>query len=124
MPNALEALLVDEASLHDELLASLLQRFVNLTSAGGLVFRTESDRLSVRQKVLIGVLGGMALHRLGKRNSSSALPKEIEGLTGLQGGTLRPALRALEKAKLLRSQDGRYEVPPYAIESVRKALAS
>ncbi|HEV2738805.1 MAG TPA: hypothetical protein VGU66_09520 [Candidatus Elarobacter sp.] len=118
----LQSLVVDESAMHDAILAELLRDWIQLTTTGGIVFKADAVRLSVRSRALIGILGGAALHRLGHRSEKGIAPKEIETLTGIPGGTLRPALRELASRRLVRSEDGRYEVPAYAIADVRKAL--
>lgn len=123
MKSSLESLLVDENQLHDDLLTSLLESRLWLTSSGQLVFKNSSPPISARLKALIGVLGAMALYRLEKRFNNAVSPKELGQLTGLPGGTLRPTLRDLTRDGFLRATDGLYEVPAHAIESVRKALS-
>ena len=118
----LENLLIDDTALQDEILADLLRDRIQLTVSGGIVFKADASRLGVRSRVLIGLLGGAALHRLGKRREQTITPKELEVLIGVPGGTLRPALRDLVSRKLVRADRGRYEIPAYAINEVREAL--
>jgi len=118
----LQGLVVDGDAIRDEILAGLLRDRVQLAAPNGIVFRSTAVPLSVRSRVLIGILGGAALHRLGHRRFVSVSPKELEDLIGVPGGTVRPALRELVSRRLVRAENGRYQIPSYAIDDVRRAL--
>jgi hypothetical protein len=123
MTSPLQRLVVDGTILNEEVLASVLEHWVHLTQEGGLVFRPAAFSLPAKKKVLIAALAGAGLYRLGLRPNPQVSPKEVEGLTGLSGGTVRPSLRDLVDQKLLRSEGHGYIVPAYALEEVRKALS-
>lgn len=120
---ALQALIVDDTAIQDEILAGLLRDRIQLTASGGIIFTSASSGLNVRSRALIGLLGAAALARLNKRPQTAITPKELEILIGIPGGTLRPALRELVSRRLIRATKGRYDVPPYAIEAVRQVLS-
>jgi hypothetical protein len=116
----LTALIVDEADVAREDLASALGPLLRLTAKGSVVLEEGFDRLKAEQKVCAVLLGVRAAHLLELRAASDASPKEIAELSGMAGGTVRPKLMELVRRRVVRASKGRYEVP---IPRLRAAVA-
>jgi hypothetical protein len=115
----LARLVVDEAAVDRELLATVLEDRARLDlSSGTFAFRPGvRDGLNSRQQVLVALLAQKALHLLKPHFPEGLRPQEIEIATGVKGGTLRPLLKVLIDRRLVRQgQDKAYIVPGYAIE--------
>jgi hypothetical protein len=124
--NPLDRLVVDEAAVDLELLASTLEGAIRIDlKQGGFAFlQGVRARLSKRQQVLIALLARKALHLLDSRHSEALRPQEIEALTGVKGGTLRPILKQLNDRRVIRQDESQsYYVPGYALEDAAALLA-
>ena len=108
-----------------ELLADILQDIVRLdpqrlsfTFLPGV-----RGQLGAKKTILSALLARKCLHLLGARIGESATPKDLELVTGVRGGTLRPAVKELVDAGLIqRGDDGLYRVPSFALEDVAALL--
>lgn len=123
--NPLERLVVDEVAVDLELLASTLEGRIrlDLNQAGFTFLPGVRARLSNRQQVLTALLSRKALHLLDEQNPESLRPQEIEQLTGMRGGTLRPILKVLSDRRVIRRDPKKaYYVPGYAIEDAARFL--
>src|SRR6266436_3535573 len=115
----LSRLVVDEAAVNRELLASVLETRIRLDlGAGSFSFLPGiRERMNSRHQVLIALLAQKALHLLNSKFNEALRPQEIEFVTGIKGGTLRPILKILVDRRLARSEaDRSYTVPGYALE--------
>jgi len=121
----LTRLVVDEAAVDRELLASLLEDKIRLDlTQGSFTFQQGvRGQLSNRQQVLVALLAQKALHLLADHYSEALLPREIEALTGVKPGTLRPILKQLADRRIIRQNDARaYYVAGYALEEAIQLL--
>ena len=116
----LSALVVNEGDLFQEELAEVLASRVRLTPGGGFVLEPGFDRLGADRKVCCALLAVKAAAMLELRRHGSARPRELERLTGMPGGTIRPALAHLLKSRIVTATGSDYEVPGHA---VRRAAA-
>jgi hypothetical protein len=118
----LEDLLVDRVQLNEELLRSLLLPYVGIDGERQeIVPKATWVSLSAEQKILILLLARKAMSVLPSiaLQNEGASPKEIEGATGVPGGTLRPKLRNLKGLKVLaQDKDGGYFVPTHALSQM------
>src|SRR6266568_158949 len=91
----LSRLVVDEAAVNRELLASVLETKIRLDlGAGSFSFLPGiRERMNTRHQVLIALLAQKALHLLNAKFNEGLRPQEIEFVTGIKGGTLRPILK-------------------------------
>jgi hypothetical protein len=120
--NPLERLVVDEAAVDLELLASTLEDKVRIDlKQGGFAFlQGVRARLSNRQQVITTLLAWKALHLLDEQYPEGLRPQEIENVTGVRGGTLRPILKVLSDRRIIRQDANKaYYIPGYAIEDAR-----
>src|SRR5687767_7815845 len=100
----LSRLVVDEAAVDRELLASVLEGRIRLDMThGSFAFHQGvRDRLNNRHQVLIALLAQKALHLLNEEFPEGLRPQDIELATGVKGGTLRPILKILGDRRLIR----------------------
>lgn len=93
------------------LLAKLIFPYAVVNPESGEVhYKSTSDDLTAKQKILIFLLCKLALStRSNTTFTATASPIEIEKATMLPGGTLRPKLQELVKAKVVvKSGEGYY----------------
>lgn len=122
----LARLMIDEAAVNRELLASVLEDKIRLDiDQGAFSFRQGiRQRLTSRQQVIVALLSQKALHLLAEKYPEAMRPQEIEAVTGIKGNTLRPVLRLLAERRLVRQDAYKaYYVPGYAIEDAAIFLA-
>jgi hypothetical protein len=121
MSDPLERLVVRPEELNRDLLARVLEKRLRIDAeSGGIVPGQGWAKLSPRRRILLYFLGRKAATALGiLREGEPALPKVVEGGTGVKAGTVRRSLRELLDEGLL-AQDAKrgYYVPPYALEQV------
>jgi hypothetical protein len=125
LTNPLTRLVLDEAAVDLELLASTLEAKVRLdVRQGGVSFlQGVRSTLSNRQQILTLLLAQLALHILEPQHPAGLRPQEIEARTGIKGGTLRPILKTLTDDRVIRSDASKaYYVPGYAIEDAARLL--
>lgn len=121
----LEDLLVDSDALDRALLATILKPFVFLEKGPGAIrFTQAGHRLNSRAKVVAYLLARKARRALGFPDEEAAAPREIEGETGIKGGTLRPILKALREEKIVAKGPRGYWVPNYALEPAKTILSA
>jgi hypothetical protein len=120
------AFVSDEDVIGDSraLLAKMIVPFAAIRSESGEVsFKDEADRLSAKHKILVLLLCRTAYSL--RNNKDTVVPTkatEIEGQTGLPGGTVRPRLKALFDERIAtRSEDG-YWVPQLNIKRAYRQL--
>jgi CRP-like cAMP-binding protein len=122
--DALDALFVQEADISNEVLRDLLVNYVQFTSEGKIFTKPEFAGLPNKKKILVILLSRKVL-KLKKINmDEETVGTEIMSSTGLTRGSVYPALRELEAARLVTSKEGRYWIPSYAISNVRQLFSA
>jgi hypothetical protein len=122
---ALEDLLVDGRELDRELVGTLLRPFLRIDRRSCAVLpRPAWERTPNEGRVLLYLVARKAMRALElPLGREAASPAEIERATGIPGGSVRPALRRLLKARLVeRDMDAGYVVPNYAMLGVQRYL--
>jgi len=123
--NPLARLVVDEAAVNLELLASTLEDKVRLDlRQGGFSFlHGVRARLTNKQQILVALLSQKALHLLDPQYPEALRPQELENVIGVKGGTLRPILKTLSDARMVRPDANKaYYVPAFALEDAAVQL--
>jgi hypothetical protein len=122
---ALEELLVDTRELDRELVGSVLFPYLRIDRATCEIVPLPAwDDAPNEVRVLLYLLARRAMRALelelpGARDAAS--PVEIERATGIPGGSVRPALKRLLKARIVAKQNGiGYIVPNYSMGRVRE----
>lgn len=121
----LSRLVVNDAGINRELLAITLEKRIRLDLGNGTFSFLNGARsqLNSRKQVLVALLAQKALHLLKAEFSEGLRPQEIERVTGIKGGTLRPVLKMLVERQMLRNdQTAGYIVPGYAVEDTARFL--
>lgn len=100
-----------------ERLASMIIPFAAADTTDGTIhLKTAWFDLDTRRKVLVILLARLALSTKNSEYHGAISSKEIEGITGLPGGTVRPKLSALVKDRVaIRDNDSNYSVRPTPI---------
>lgn len=122
---ALDDLLVDGRELDRELVGALLRPYLRIDRASGEVIPLPAwDAVPTEARVLLYLLARRAMRALDLPiDRDAASPVEIERATGIPGGSVRPALKRLLKARAVAKLDGMgYIVPNYAMSRVREYL--
>ena len=117
-------LVVDQVEVNREVLATILEGKVRLDPTTGVFsFKPQvRARLGNRKTVLTAVLARKALHLLSGEINERVMPRDLEGLTGIRGNTLRPILKQLtDSGIVVRHSDG-YSVPDAVMEDVAREL--
>lgn len=115
-------LFVNEDDVFDKKLTKeILQRYVQFTKREEILTNESFNELKNKSKMLIIILSKKVLaYRKGEQERVK--PKEIEELTGIPHGSIGHMLPELERSRLLRSEDGKYWIPNYAISLIKKFL--
>jgi hypothetical protein len=118
----LSALVIDTAEVAREELAEVLEPYLRLTREGELLLQPAFESLSARERLVAALLGFRAGELLGLRDGPGVSPQEIERLTGMAGGTVRPTLTQLLRQRLVAREDGQYLIPAHSIRRAAEVL--
>ena len=121
--NVLDELLVDSEELDRELVGTVLLPYLRIERRTCEVIPLPAwDEAPTEVRVLLYLLARRAMRALQlPLGSEAASPVEIERATGIPGGSVRPALKRLLKARAVAKQGATaYIVPNYALERVRE----
>jgi hypothetical protein len=119
----LSRLVVDEAAVDRELLATVLEDKIRLDLGRGTFTFQQGvrTRLNNRHQVLVALLAQKALHLLAEQYPEALQPREIEALTGVKPGTLRPILKQFSDNRVVRQNTERaYYIPGYSLEDAAR----
>ena len=120
--DVLDTLFVQEADISNEVLRDLLVNYVQFTSEGKIFTKPEFAELPNKKKILVILLSRKVL-KLKINMDEETVGTEIMSSTGLTRGSVYPALRELEVARLVTSKDGKYWIPSYSISNVRQLFS-
>lgn len=121
----LEDLIVDARELDRELVGALLYPYLRIDRTSAQVIPLPAwNEVPTEARVLLYLLARRAMRALNlPLDRDAASPAEIERATGIPGGSVRPALKRLLKARAVAKQEGiGYIVPNYAISRVQEYL--
>ena len=114
---ALEELLVDARQIDRELVATFLKPYLRIDRRTCVILPQPAwGEVPNEARVLLYLVARKAMRALEMPlDDEAATPLEIERATGIPGGSVRPALKRLLKARLVERELGRgYIVPNYA----------
>jgi hypothetical protein len=114
---ALEELVVDARDVDRELVADVLKPYLRIDRATCAILPQAGwGEVPNEARVLLYLVARKAMRALNLPISDEAAsPLDIERATGIPGGSVRPALKRLLKARLVERQIGAgYIVPNYA----------
>jgi len=114
----------EEDLLDRELLASSLEGLVFVDpDRQKIMFTPEAMSLSTRKRVVLYLLGRKVLRALGGTEVVEEVkPKDMEGPTGLKGGTIRPRLKQLLDEGIIAQDENGYYVPVYNLEEAANII--
>jgi DNA-binding transcriptional ArsR family regulator len=120
----LQRLFADHSAADRELLASILEERVSLNKGGSFQYRPKArSGLDGGGLILVALLARKALVLSEALSIEGLSPKELETVTGLPGGTLRPLLKRFsERGLVKREEAGTYVVPDFAVSDVAQHL--
>ena len=125
-PNILEKLVVNEDELSGSVaqtLYEMLNGFVKVGNKGNVILESAFETLDSERKVFV-VIAAATVASLLKLSSQDGLhPKQVEQITLVPGGTIRPRLKLLLERRLVVTQeDGCYTFPISAISRAKDYL--
>lgn len=124
---ALKDHIADSTKIKEEEIEAIISDYLKYDpSHKTVVLMPRAQELSVEKKVLLHLVALQGWKFISSKEEipdSGATPKEIEQVTGVKGGTLRPTLRALVQSRMLESKKGRYEIPAHNFGRVREVMA-
>ena len=119
---ALEDLVVDAREIDRELVADFLKPYLRIDrSTCAIMPQPAWSEVPNEARVLLYLVARKAMRALDLPiPAEAATPQEIERATGIPGGSVRPALKRLLKARLVQRDLGvGYIVPNYAMLRAR-----
>lgn len=120
--SALEDLVVDARAIDRELVATFLKPYLRIDGLTAAIIPMPAwVEVPNEARVLLYLVARKAMRALElPLASEGATPQEIERATGIPGGSVRPALKRLLKARLVERELGAgYIVPNYAVLRAR-----
>lgn len=123
MSDILEELIVDEETINKDLLSETLKQFLRIVKQSKhFTFTSNFNSLNPKQKIIVYLLGQKVRKVLGFIEEEKTSPKLMASEIGLSEGTVYPYVKKLENAHLVKNNNGKYDIPNYALESVRNFL--
>ncbi len=123
--NPFASLFVDTQPFDPVLLAKILKPYVLLYKSEPYVeFTKAGEQQTIKGKILLYLLAKKALKETGviEEEEEKATPSEIEQITGLKGGSIRPTLKRLLEDRLVRVKGGGYFVPNHVLPEISRIL--
>ena len=123
MTDPLDKIFTTESEINPKILAEILGLFVRINSEDQSIFFTsEGTSLPTRNKLLLFLIAKKALKYREKIKVEEISPNEIINEIGIKAGTVHPALKSLRDEGLVLSKGGKYFVPNYLLDKVKKKL--
>ncbi|MBP6060546.1 MAG: hypothetical protein KA515_00885 [Candidatus Pacebacteria bacterium] len=123
---ALKDHITDSTKVSEEEIEGIIADYIKYDPSHKMVvFLPKAQNLSNEKKILLYLVGLKGWQFVVKDNppTNEALPRDIERVTGIRGGSLRPMLRSLLQSKMLNSRKGKYEIPTHNFGRVREIMA-
>src|SRR5215213_4099765 len=103
----LEELVVDAREIDRELVATFLRPYLRIdSSSSGIIPMPAWAEVPNEARVVLYLVARKAMRALGLLEEEAGSPLEIERATGIPGGSVRPALKRLLKARLVTREVG------------------
>lgn len=105
-------------------LVDLVAPFARINFQAGKIGFFAGGKLPPRQRIVVYLLARLALATKNPAHSQSVSPKEAEDELQIPGGTIRPKLAELVKAKVVfKGPDGGYSIRPSNISRAKDILS-
>jgi len=119
----LDDLLVDEKELNENLLVDIIEEYAEIgKESGEVILKPAFEELKSEKKVAVVVALQKARHELDYIDTEKSTPSELEEISGLKLGTIKPKVRELEKEGLLKNEDGSYFLPNYNLNKIKELI--
>ena len=115
----LVALVVDAHKVDRATLASALGSWARIDTRENLIrfMPGAREKATIKQRILVALLGQMAIKLLNDEHEEGLKPTELEKWTGAKGSSLRPQLKVLADGGVVsKNRAGGYVVPPEAFD--------
>lgn len=114
-------------SLDRVLLASLVGPNIRIYENAGeheIAFTPLGNKLTARQKLIVYLLARKVLWDTEAIEAEGMTPSALEEGTKIPGGTIRPILGKLVKARIMQNDAGKggYYVPNYSLDGAKEEL--
>jgi hypothetical protein len=126
--NPFASVVVDRGVMVAEQVAALLQGRATIDPVTNTVFVT-AENASAKARVVLAFAGRKALAMFPRDEplhaeapSESLMPRDVEAVTGLGGGTIRPILKTLLAERVLQKDGGAYVLSIAALDRAAKLL--
>ena len=121
----LKDLIASAASVNEDVIEKIVGDFVRYDVSGRVLVLTPSAScLSGRNKVLVYLTANEGWCYVDEGVSRSATsPKDLEVPLSLRGGSLRPALAALQKDNLIRKDGRGYRIVSAQLSKISEIVA-
>ncbi len=121
---ALKDLVASAAALREGDIEEIVTNFIRYDKdARSVVLTGPGNQLANKRKVLAVLVAEAGWIYVDENMSGRGLkPKEIEEITGIPGGTLRPLIRALAEERLVKSDKGAYNISPTKLLEIKKIV--
>ena len=118
---ALKDLVASASELREADIEEIVANFVRYDEMGrALVLTTSGNKLPNKAKILVLLVANAGWCYINESLSANGLkPKQIEELTGIAGGTLRPLLRSLADERLVKSENANYKIVAPRLEDIK-----
>lgn len=106
-----------------KILARILKPHVQIDPEKGTIyFVKQPSNLNTKEQVLVVLLAKLALAQKNPDISPITTPKELEEISGLPGGTVRPKLGELVKEKVIAKSSVGYYIEAVNLYKARAVL--
>jgi DNA-binding MarR family transcriptional regulator len=117
-------LLIDEEEASETLLTETLIDYIRIgDESGNLVPQDAYEALTNQEKIVVTLLAQHALEGLDMADEQWLTPSEISNRSGIKKGSVYPAVRELDDAGVIESDDGAYRVPTHSLETAKQHLS-
>jgi DNA-binding transcriptional ArsR family regulator len=121
----LKELLVRSEEINERLLTDILKPYALIEESTGELIPTENfSNLQAEGKIIVVFLYSKAKFRLGFSSSEKLKPRDVENLVGLKGNTIRPILKRLKEANLIKADEEGYWLPNININRAKEFLTN
>lgn len=121
---ALKDLISDKSSVNEDIIEKILADRVRYDAKEHEIILTKNGRsLPAVNRALLVLVANEGWSYVDESDPVGLKPKEISEITGIKGGTLRPALRDLADENLVRSDAGAYRIVVGNLNDIEERLS-